>query len=120
MYNYLSFNRAIELCCEDNRKIHLCLISPQDFFTVPTSFMFMHKKENTKKKIEEKIKKEFGLHLRKLRMSKNLTLRELDALTGIDYSSIGKSENGTRNTPVQDLRALAAGLKIDIAELLHF
>jgi transcriptional regulator with XRE-family HTH domain len=84
---------------------------------VPTSFKSMNKKEDTKRRKEDKIKKEFGLHLRNLRLSKNLTLRDLDALTGIDYSSIGKSENGTRNTPVQDLYALAEALKVNIAEL---
>jgi hypothetical protein len=120
MYDYISFNKATESYCEDKRKIHLCLISPQKFFEVPTSFKLMKKKEETKKEKEDKIKKDFGIHLRKIRESKKLTLRDLDALTGIDYSSIGKSENGTRNTPVQDLYALAEGLEIDIAELFPY
>ena len=69
---------------------------------------------------EEKLKKDFGIHLKKLRMSKNMTLRDLDAASGIDFSTIGKIESGIRNTYLQDLFALAKGLDIDVLDLITF
>lgn len=71
-------------------------------------------------KNEEEIKKIFGTHLKSLREGKSLSLRELDALTGIDYSTIGKMENEGANPTLLSLFTLADGLGIDITELVSF
>ena len=80
----------------------------------------MRKKDEQKRKREEKIKKDLGQHLKKLRISRKLTLRELAALADIDHASIDKTENGTRNTPVQDLYALAEAFEVELIELFPY
>jgi HTH-type transcriptional regulator, competence development regulator len=80
----------------------------------------MRKKDEQKRKREEKIKKDLGQHLKKLRTSRKLTLRQLAALADIDHASIDKSENGNRNTPVQDLYALAEAFDVDLIELFPY
>lgn len=96
----------------------MCRISQQDFSIVRTSFTIMKSKDEAKKAKEDKFKKELGLHLRGLRLSKKLTLRQLDAITGVDYSSIKRTENGSRNTPAQDLVEFAKAFEIDMNELV--
>lgn len=80
----------------------------------------MKKKDEAKKAFEDKIKKDFGIHLINLRIGKDLTLRELAALSGISATSLHSSENGIRNTPVQDLYALADALGIELDELFPY
>lgn len=77
----------------------------------------MKKKDEAKKAIEDKIKKDFGIHLLSLRNGKKLSLDELEALSGIGATSLHSSEHGIRNTPIQDLIALAEALEIDFCEL---
>jgi transcriptional regulator with XRE-family HTH domain len=69
---------------------------------------------------EEKLKRKFGLHLKELRNRKGLSLRNLEATSGIDFSTINKIENGIRNPSLTVLFSLAEGLDINIAELVTF
>ena len=80
----------------------------------------MKKKDEAKKAFEDKIKKDFGIHLINLRTGKNLTLRELAARSGISTTSLHSSENGIRNTPVQDLYALSDALGVELDELFPY
>jgi HTH-type transcriptional regulator, competence development regulator len=67
---------------------------------------------STRKKIGEKI--------RKVRKQKKLSLRELEAVTGLGHSWLGKLENGKVNFEIDSLMKLAQALKIQLKELFDF
>ena len=60
----------------------------------------------------------FGQNLRKIRDSKNLSLREVSLNCNIDNSKISKIEQGRINITYTTLLELANGLKVDPSELL--
>lgn len=65
----------------------------------------------------------FGFLLRKLREEKNLSLRDLAKLAGIDHAYIHRLETGDKESPSDDvlaklIRALKAGKRE--AEMLRF
>lgn len=68
----------------------------------------------------EKIKSNFGNHLRKLRTDKNLTQEELADRAGLHPTYIGQIERGVRNPSLVNLYKLAKALKIDSGKLLPF
>ncbi|RKQ28566.1 DUF1232 domain-containing protein [Oceanobacillus halophilus] len=49
---------------------------------------------------------------------KHLSIRKLSNLSGIDHASISKMMNGKRKANLQHLEKLAAGLDIDLSELM--
>ena len=49
-------------------------------------------------------------NIKRLRMEKNLTQKELAERTGINQADISKLENGTRNPSLKMLKRLAAGM----------
>jgi transcriptional regulator with XRE-family HTH domain len=59
-----------------------------------------------------------GQYIKNLRKSKKLTLKQLDSLSGVSFSQIGKIERGTTNPSLTSLNKLAKGLDIDNNELL--
>lgn len=62
----------------------------------------------------------FGNHLKKLRKSKNLSLRKLALNCEIDHADIKKYENGGRNMTFLTMIEFAKGLDISLKELLDF
>jgi transcriptional regulator with XRE-family HTH domain len=62
----------------------------------------------------------FGENLRKLRETRNLTLRQVATNCNIDNSKISKIEQGQINITLTTLLELAKGLNIDPKELLNF
>jgi transcriptional regulator with XRE-family HTH domain len=55
----------------------------------------------------------FGTELKRLRMSRDLTVNELADASGISAAQISRIENGKRNTPKADtIQALASALNI--------
>ncbi len=56
--------------------------------------------------------------LRKLRLEKNLSLRELSEQTGIDYSTISKIERGERGFNEQNLSVFSDFFKVTADYLL--
>jgi len=67
---------------------------------------------------DKELLKQFGTHLKTLRVERNLSLRELAAITGLEYSHINKIENGNNNPTYTVLQILADGLEITISELV--
>ncbi|WP_316831939.1 helix-turn-helix transcriptional regulator [Pedobacter aquatilis] len=66
------------------------------------------------------ILKAFGLHLKKLRSSKDVSLRVLEQLADVDHSQIHRIEKGETAPSIITLLSLAEGLKIDPKDLLDF
>ncbi len=66
------------------------------------------------------VKKEFGLHLKKLRLSQGLTQEELADKAGMHFTYIGQIERGIRNPSLVNLQKLAKALKVDASKLFPF
>jgi ribosome-binding protein aMBF1 (putative translation factor) len=94
-------------------KIEVSHILPHFFFKILT-FSAMGSKR------EDEIMKGFGRHLKELRERKSLSLRQLEAITGLDHSFIGKMENAGANPSLVTLFLLADGLGVDVTELVNF
>jgi transcriptional regulator with XRE-family HTH domain len=56
--------------------------------------------------------------LRELRRLRVLTLRELEAESGVSYNTIWRLENGYRQARPSTIRRLAAALGVEPAELV--
>ena len=68
----------------------------------------------------EKIKEEFGKHLRRLRERKRWTQEELADKAGMHFTYVGQIERGVRNPSLVNLYKLAKALGIKGGLLLHF
>jgi transcriptional regulator with XRE-family HTH domain len=68
---------------------------------------------------DEKILKEFGNKLKKIRLSKKLSLRNLAHEADMDWSGINRIEKGISNPTLTTIMALAEALQIDPRDLLH-
>ena len=67
---------------------------------------------------EEK-KKEVGKRLKKMRIEKGLTLKELSALVGLSYSQLSLIENGTNKLTEKRAVILGEVLEVGVEWLLH-
>ena len=68
---------------------------------------------------KEKILARFATHLTKLRKEKGLSIRQLAAASGLEYSQIQRIEKGKVNFAFTTLVALAQGLEVDFPTLLE-
>ncbi len=68
---------------------------------------------------KEKILLRFATHLTKLRKEKGLSIRQLAASSGLEYSQIQRIEKGKVNFAFTTLVTLAQGLDIDLHILLE-
>lgn len=66
------------------------------------------------------IRKQFGDHLRELRLKRKLTQEELADIAGMHFTYIGQIERGLRNPSLVNLQKLAKALKVKGGELLPF
>ena len=66
------------------------------------------------------IKKQFGKHLRELRLKHNLTQEELADKAGMHFTYVGQIERGLRNPSLVNLEKLAKALRVKAGELLPF
>ena len=57
-------------------------------------------------------------NIRRIRREKDLTLKQLSALTGIDYTVISKYEKGQVSPPIARLTSIASALGVRIDELI--
>jgi transcriptional regulator with XRE-family HTH domain len=64
-------------------------------------------------------KNEFGDFLKKLRLSKDLTLKELDKLSNVSYASISRIELGGQIPAPETLKKLATPLGVSYEEFLR-
>jgi transcriptional regulator with XRE-family HTH domain len=65
-----------------------------------------------------RLTREFGRIVRSIRSQKGLSIRELEAGSGIDNSKISKIEAGNVNVSLATLVCLARGLGVQPSELL--
>jgi transcriptional regulator with XRE-family HTH domain len=63
--------------------------------------------------------KEFGEHLRKIRLKQNLSQVDLAYKGNFDRNYIGMLERGERNPSLKNLQRLAETLEITLPELLN-
>lgn len=68
---------------------------------------------------KEKILTRFATNLTKLRQAKGLSIRQLAAASGLEYSQIQRIEKGKVNLAFTTLVALAQGLEVDVFVLLQ-
>lgn len=61
-----------------------------------------------------------GKNIKKLRLSRDLSLRDLATRCDIDYSDISKIEKGLRNIQLSTILELSKGLEIHPKELFDF
>ena len=75
---------------------------------------------NVKKSINKEFIIQFGVNLRKIRESKNISMHTLAYTTNIEYSQISRIERGIINTSIGVAYEIAQALEIDIKELFDF
>jgi len=68
---------------------------------------------------KEKILTRFATHLTRMRKERGLSIRQLAATSGLEYSQIQRIEKGKVNFAFTTLVALAQGLDIDLHLLLE-
>lgn len=69
---------------------------------------------------DEKIIKEFGKHLRKVRLEKELSQEELNFRTGLSKNMVGMIERGEVNPTLTTIVALSIGLGISKNKLMDY
>ena len=73
-----------------------------------------------RKTVNEQFVIEFGLHLRKIRMEKNISMQTLADMVNVEYSQISRIEHGKINTSLSMVYELALALEIEVKELFDF
>ncbi len=63
--------------------------------------------------------KKLGAHIKKLRLEKGMTQKELAGEMGIDFQHIYRLEKGEQNVSYLTIRNVAKGLSINPSELLR-
>jgi transcriptional regulator with XRE-family HTH domain len=63
---------------------------------------------------------QFGIRLKSLRQSKNLTLRKMALLCNVEYADIQRYETGKQNITLLSLAELAKALEVEPKDLLDF
>ncbi|MBZ0096983.1 MAG: helix-turn-helix domain-containing protein [Sulfuricella sp.] len=61
----------------------------------------------------------FGLHLKKLRLERNLSQERLGMLAELDRTYISGIERGVRNVSLTNIFRIAQALNVPAAELFH-
>jgi len=72
------------------------------------------------KDVYVEIRTKIGENFRKARTQKKLSLRQLEAITGVDYSWISKFEKGLVNFEIDTLIKLVSGLNIYLGDVCNF
>jgi len=70
--------------------------------------------------VKKNLLKEFGKHLREIRLKQNLSQVDLAYKGNFDRNYIGMLERGERNPSLKNLQRLAETLEITLPELLNF
>lgn len=84
------------------------------------TFSDIVRKNLTMRDIDRKRLKKFGVHLKKLRQERGLSMRELASRCDVDYAKISKLENNQETLELTTLFELAVGLELHPRELLDF
>ena len=67
---------------------------------------------------KEKILTQFATHLTRLRKEKGLSIHQLAAISGLEYSQIQRIEKGKVNFAFSTLVTLAQALEMELDEML--
>lgn len=67
---------------------------------------------------DDQIVKKLGNNLKKIRLSKKLSIRKLAIEADMEYSTVHRIEKGQSDPSISAIYALAAALKIDPRDLL--
>ena len=62
----------------------------------------------------------FGIHLRKLREIKGVSMRQFALIADMEYSQLSKIERGVTNPTISTVLALAEALGVSHTELFDF
>ena len=68
---------------------------------------------------KEQLLLKFAKHLTKVREEKGLSIRQLAASSGLEYSQLQRIEKGKVNFAFTTIAAIAQGMDIDIGELMR-
>lgn len=68
---------------------------------------------------KEKILLKFANNLKKLREEKDISIRQLAATSGLEYSQLQRIEKGKVNFALTTLVAIAQGLDLEVGELFE-
>lgn len=68
----------------------------------------------------QKLLKDFGTHLRKVRSEKGMTQEELAYSADVPISQIGRIERGEVNATISSLYAMAKAVKTSLKDLVDF
>lgn len=68
---------------------------------------------------KEKVQLKFAKHLTKLREGQGLSIRQLAASSGLEYSQLQRIEKGKVNFAFTTLVAIAQGLDIEISKVFE-
>lgn len=66
------------------------------------------------------IKKKFGLRLKELRLSKNMSQEDLAIKSGLHRTYISSVEIGNRNISIVNIEKLANAIKCELIELFNY
>lgn len=64
--------------------------------------------------------KAFGINLRSIRKSKNMSMEKLALTAGVEYSQIFDIEHGKINTTISTIHLIAKALEISEKDLFDF
>ncbi|MGG4507084.1 helix-turn-helix transcriptional regulator [Heyndrickxia sporothermodurans] len=65
------------------------------------------------------VKTQFGLTVRKLRLSKNISQEKFAEIVGLHRTYISEVERGTRNVALINIIKIAEGLEVKTSELFR-
>jgi transcriptional regulator with XRE-family HTH domain len=71
-------------------------------------------------KYNEEYCKAFGIHLRKLREIKEVSMRQFALMADMEYSQLSKIERGVTNPTISTVLALAEALGVSHTDLFDF
>ena len=86
-------------------------------FFLPLAIMHLCFVNNTR---DDKYLRDFGKHLRQLRLKKDLTQEILSEEAGIGKNQVGLIERGEINVTISTIKRLAKSLGVAPKELLNF
>ncbi|MCH1626117.1 helix-turn-helix domain-containing protein [Fredinandcohnia quinoae] len=66
---------------------------------------------------DKNVKTQFGLTVRKLRLSKNISQEKFAEIVGLHRTYISEVERGTRNVTLINVVKIAKGLEVKTSEL---
>jgi transcriptional regulator with XRE-family HTH domain len=87
---------------------------PQLFINSLSNFVAVRKAVN------ESFIIKFGLNLRKIRISKKISMQNLAYAIEVEYSQISRIELGKINTSISTVSELAKALEVPVTDLFNF